>query len=140
MGGGAGRSDAKYAPQEVNSKLKEVEGYLPEQLVAQFGGRDSEYYRGGSAGDKRRKLAHGSNRGINSYNAHNSNALAERGRRGKVARKWRVDIGPERFLAPEVFFSPETYSKKFLYGEDSIQATVDRVVQACPIDYRRALY
>lgn len=48
-----------------------------------------------------------------------------------------MDVGYERFLAPEIFFNPEIYSSDFLVPLPEI---VDNVVQQSPIDVRRGLY
>lgn len=48
-----------------------------------------------------------------------------------------VDVGYERFLAPEIFFNPEIYSSDFLTPLPTI---VDTVIQQSPIDVRRGLY
>ncbi|GMM54894.1 actin-related protein 3 [Maudiozyma humilis] len=48
-----------------------------------------------------------------------------------------VDVGYERFLAPEIFFNPEIASSDFL---TPLPITVDHTIQACPIDVRKALY
>lgn len=48
-----------------------------------------------------------------------------------------VDVGYERFLAPEIFFNPEIYSSDFLTPLPNI---VDTVIQTSPIDVRRGLY
>ncbi|CAB4254641.1 similar to Saccharomyces cerevisiae YJR065C ARP3 Essential component of the Arp2/3 complex [Maudiozyma barnettii] len=48
-----------------------------------------------------------------------------------------VDVGYERFLAPEIFFNPEIASSDFL---TPLPTTVDHTIQACPIDVRKALY
>jgi len=48
-----------------------------------------------------------------------------------------VDVGYERFLAPEIFFNPEIYSSDFLTPLPNI---VDTVIQSSPIDVRRGLY
>lgn len=50
-----------------------------------------------------------------------------------------VDVGYERFLGPELFFNPEMASGE-MAGTTPLPALVDEVVQACPIDCRRALY
>ena len=52
-------------------------------------------------------------------------------------QKYGVDIGYERFLAPEIFFNPEIYSSDFLTPLPEI---VDDVIQQSPIDVRRGLY
>lgn len=48
-----------------------------------------------------------------------------------------VDVGYERFLAPEIFFNPEIASSDFL---TPLPTTVDQTIQACPIDVRKGLY
>ena len=48
-----------------------------------------------------------------------------------------MDVGYERFLAPEIFFNPEIYSSDFLTPLPEI---VDSTIQASPIDVRRGLY
>ncbi|CRK13955.1 hypothetical protein BN1708_017207, partial [Verticillium longisporum] len=48
-----------------------------------------------------------------------------------------VDVGYERFLAPEIFFNPEIYSSDFL---TPLPTVVDGVIQSSPIDVRRGLY
>jgi actin-related protein 3 len=52
-------------------------------------------------------------------------------------RSVTVDVGYERFLAPEIFFNPEIYSSDFLTPLPNI---VDTVIQTSPIDVRRGLY
>lgn len=52
-------------------------------------------------------------------------------------QKYTVDVGYERFLAPEIFFNPEIYSSDFLTPLPEI---VDDVIQSSPIDVRRGLY
>lgn len=52
-------------------------------------------------------------------------------------RTVKVDVGYERFLAPEIFFNPEIYSSDFLTPLPNI---VDTVIQTSPIDVRRGLY
>lgn len=48
-----------------------------------------------------------------------------------------VDVGYERFLAPEIFFNPEICSSDYL---TPLPIVVDQVVQASPIDVRKNLY
>ena len=48
-----------------------------------------------------------------------------------------MDVGYERFLAPEIFYNPEIYSSDFLTPLPEI---VDSTIQASPIDVRRGLY
>ena len=52
-------------------------------------------------------------------------------------RKFKVDVGYERFLGPEIFFNPEIFSSDFL---TPLPKVVDDCVQSCPIDCRRGLY
>ena len=52
-------------------------------------------------------------------------------------QKYEIDVGYERFLAPEIFFNPEIYSSDFLTPLPEI---VDGVIQQSPIDVRRGLY
>ncbi len=54
-----------------------------------------------------------------------------------AGKKHAIDIGYERFLAPEMFFSPEIFSSDFL---TPLPRVVDETVQSCPIDTRRGLY
>ena len=56
---------------------------------------------------------------------------------GFLAQKYEIDVGYERFLAPEIFFNPEIYSSEFLTPLPEI---VDGVIQQSPIDVRRGLY
>eukprot|EP00294_Goniomonas_avonlea_P008699 CAMPEP_0114563342 /NCGR_PEP_ID=MMETSP0114-20121206/13053_1 /TAXON_ID=31324 /ORGANISM="Goniomonas sp, Strain m" /LENGTH=410 /DNA_ID=CAMNT_0001749171 /DNA_START=23 /DNA_END=1255 /DNA_ORIENTATION=- len=55
----------------------------------------------------------------------------------KTKEKYNVDVGYERFLAPEIFFSPEMYSSDFL---TPLPQLIDETIQTCPIDTRRGLY
>merc|ERR1711916_314616 len=48
-----------------------------------------------------------------------------------------VDVGYERFLAPELFFNPEIHSSDFL---TPLPTVVDASIQSTPIDVRRPLY
>ena len=52
-------------------------------------------------------------------------------------RHVNVDVGYERFLAPEIFFNPEIYSSDFL---TPLPVVVDDVIKQSPIDVRRGLY
>lgn len=52
-------------------------------------------------------------------------------------QRYDLDIGYERFLAPEIFFNPEIYSSDFL---TPLPEVVDTVIQTSPIDVRRGLY
>ena len=52
-------------------------------------------------------------------------------------RQVSIDVGYERFLAPEIFFNPEIYSSDFLTPLPNV---VDGVIQQSPIDVRRGLY
>lgn len=48
-----------------------------------------------------------------------------------------VDVGYERFLAPEIFFNPEICSSDYL---TPLPTVVDQVIQSTPIDVRKKLY
>ena len=52
-------------------------------------------------------------------------------------KKVTVDVGYERFLAPEIFFNPEIASSDYL---TPLPEVVDNVIQVSPIDVRRGLY
>jgi len=52
-------------------------------------------------------------------------------------KEYIIDIGYERFLAPELFFNPEIFSSDFL---TPLPTVVDQTIQSCPIDTRRGLY
>lgn len=52
-------------------------------------------------------------------------------------KEYPVQIGYERFLAGEAFFNPELISSEHLTPLPNL---VDQVIQACPMDCRRALY
>jgi len=59
------------------------------------------------------------------------------GQDGVTKKPYTVDVGYERFLAPEIFFNPEIFSSDFL---TPLPEVVDTVIQSCPIDVRRGLY
>ncbi|KAI0250252.1 actin actin-like protein [Lactifluus subvellereus] len=59
------------------------------------------------------------------------------GEHSVTGRQYSVDVGYERFLAPEIFFNPEIYSSDFL---TPLPEVVDSTIQASPIDVRRGLY
>ncbi|KAJ2330865.1 Arp2/3 complex subunit, actin nucleation center, partial [Coemansia sp. RSA 2681] len=52
-------------------------------------------------------------------------------------QSYTVDVGYERFLAPEIFFNPELVSSNFL---TPLPEVVDTCIQVSPIDTRRGLY
>lgn len=52
-------------------------------------------------------------------------------------KKYKIDVGYERFLGPEIFFSPEIFSSDFT---TPLPEVVDQTIQACPIDVRRKCY
>lgn len=54
-----------------------------------------------------------------------------------LGQPYKVDVGYERFLAPEIFFNPEIASSDFL---TPLPEVVDNVIQTSPIDVRRGLY
>jgi len=55
----------------------------------------------------------------------------------KTKEAWSVQVGHERFLAPEILFRPEISSEK---GLRPLPEVVDACIMQCPIDYRRRLY
>lgn len=57
--------------------------------------------------------------------------------RQSTGQPWSVEVGYERFLAPEVFFHPEIYSSDFT---TPLPEVVDVAIATSPIDTRRALY
>eukprot|EP01105_Mastigella_eilhardi_P019339 TRINITY_DN4541_c0_g1_i1.p2 TRINITY_DN4541_c0_g1~~TRINITY_DN4541_c0_g1_i1.p2 ORF type:complete len:416 (+),score=110.64 TRINITY_DN4541_c0_g1_i1:109-1356(+) len=52
-------------------------------------------------------------------------------------KPYSVDVGYERFLAPEIFFNPEIFNSDYATPLPNL---VDECVQSCPIDCRRGLY
>lgn len=52
-------------------------------------------------------------------------------------KEYPIQVGYERFLAGEAFFNPELVSSEHL---TPLPDLVDQVIQACPMDCRRALY
>eukprot|EP01104_Vermistella_antarctica_P006290 TRINITY_DN16_c0_g1_i1.p1 TRINITY_DN16_c0_g1~~TRINITY_DN16_c0_g1_i1.p1 ORF type:complete len:440 (+),score=124.78 TRINITY_DN16_c0_g1_i1:40-1320(+) len=59
------------------------------------------------------------------------------GNESVTKKPFSIDVGYERFLAPEVFFNPEIFSSDFL---TPLPTVVDQTIQSCPIDTRRGLY
>lgn len=59
------------------------------------------------------------------------------GKHSVTGKPYSVDVGYERFLAPEIFFNPEIASSDFLTPLPNV---VDAVIQSSPIDSRRGLY
>lgn len=55
----------------------------------------------------------------------------------KDKKRWEIDLGYERFLAPEIFFHPEIFVDSF---STPLPKVVDNCILQCPIDYRRKLY
>jgi len=55
----------------------------------------------------------------------------------KTKEAWSIQIGYERFLAPEIFFHPELFVEAVTAP---LPEVVDSCVRQCPIDYRRRLY
>jgi actin-related protein 3 len=94
----------------VASKVKENYSYVCQDIVREFRKYDEEPYK-----------------------------YFERyeGEHSVTGRKYSIDVGYERFLAPEIFFNPEIYSSDFLTPLPEI---VDDVIQQSPIDVRRGLY
>jgi len=75
---------------------------------------------------------------FNKYDAEPSKFIKQHTFVEPVSKKeYIIDIGYERFLAPELFFNPEIFSSDFLTPLPTI---VDQTIQSCPIDTRRGLY
>lgn len=55
----------------------------------------------------------------------------------KTKEAWSINIGYERFLAPEIFFNPEIFVESVTRP---LPELVDRCILGCPMDYRRKLY
>lgn len=55
----------------------------------------------------------------------------------RTKNPWSIDVGFERFLAPEIFFNPEIFSSDFTTPLPNV---VDNAILNCPIDTRRGLY
>ncbi|CAI5720266.1 unnamed protein product [Peronospora destructor] len=55
----------------------------------------------------------------------------------RTKQPWEIDVGYERFLAPEIFFNPEIFSTDFTTPLPNV---VDEAILKCPIDTRRGLY
>jgi len=55
----------------------------------------------------------------------------------KTKESWSIQIGYERFLAPEIFFHPEMFHDTWT---TPLPEVVDSCILQCPIDYRRRLY
>ncbi|EJT45029.1 actin-like protein 3 (Actin-related protein 3) [Trichosporon asahii var. asahii CBS 8904] len=94
----------------VAEKIKEDYTYVCQDIVKEFRKYDADPYR---------------------YFARYA------GEHSVTGRQYNVDVGYERFLAPEIFFNPEIYSSDFL---TPLPEVVDNVIQSSPIDVRRGLY
>ncbi|KAL2912339.1 Actin-related protein 3 [Polyrhizophydium stewartii] len=95
---------------EVAKRIKEVYSYVCPDIVKEF----RKYEMEGDKWIKRADFVH------------------------SVTKKpYSVDVGFERFMAPEIFFNPEIASSDFL---TPLPDLVDQVIQSCPIDVRRGLY
>eukprot|EP00933_Yihiella_yeosuensis_P040137 TRINITY_DN34352_c4_g1_i1.p1 TRINITY_DN34352_c4_g1~~TRINITY_DN34352_c4_g1_i1.p1 ORF type:complete len:440 (-),score=70.50 TRINITY_DN34352_c4_g1_i1:1531-2814(-) len=55
----------------------------------------------------------------------------------KTKEAWQIQIGYERFLAPEIFFHPEIFVD---HVTTPLPQVVDNCITQCPIDYRKKLY
>lgn len=95
---------------EIAKRVKEQFSYVCPEIVKEFNKYDAEP-------DKWFKVLEGKDQATN--------------------KPWKVDIGYERFLAPEIFFNPEIFSSDW---STPLPKMVDDTIQACPIDTRRGLY
>uniref|UniRef100_A0A7S2UYZ9 Actin-related protein 3 n=2 Tax=Fibrocapsa japonica TaxID=94617 RepID=A0A7S2UYZ9_9STRA len=93
---------------EVARRVKEDYGYVCQDVVKEFGKFDQDPAK------YFKKLS---------------------GTRG--SKSWSIDVGYERFLAPEVFFNPELCKPDFT---QTLPELVDETISTCPIDVRRQLY
>lgn len=59
------------------------------------------------------------------------------GTHSRTKSPWSIDVGYERFLAPEIFFNPEIFSSDFTTPLPNV---IDNAILNCPIDTRRGLY
>ena len=59
------------------------------------------------------------------------------GSHSRTKSPYTVDVGYERFLAPELFFNPEIYSSDWT---KPLPEVVDDAILSAPIDTRRGLY
>ncbi|KII62988.1 Actin-related protein 3 [Thelohanellus kitauei] len=72
------------------------------------------------------------------YDAEPQKWIKQHKFRHPVSKKeYVIDVGYERFLAPEIFFSPEISNPDY---SQSLVEVVDESIQNCPIDVRRELY
>jgi len=94
----------------VAQEIKEQFGYTCSDIVKEFGKYDAD-----------------PDKWIKQY----------KGIHSVTGRSYNVDVGYERFLAPEIFFNPEIASSDFL---TPLPEVVDQVIQTSPIDVRRGLY
>ncbi|KAF7330453.1 Arp2/3 complex subunit [Mycena venus] len=106
----AGRDISQFDQLRVASKVKENYSYVCQDIVKEFRKYDADPYKH-----------------FERYEGEHS----------VTGRKYAVDVGYERFLAPEIFFNPEIYSSDFLTPLPEI---VDEVIKQSPIDVRRGLY
>jgi len=95
---------------KVAQKIKESYSYVCQDIVKEFRKYDADPYKFFQRFD---------------------------GEHSVTGRKYSIDVGFERFLAPEIFFNPEINSSDFL---TPLPIVVDDVIQASPIDVRRGLY
>ena len=56
---------------------------------------------------------------------------------GRSGKEFKIDLGFERFMAPEIFFDPQLVSTDY---RQSLAEIVEESIQKCPIDSRRSLY
>ncbi|WFD49377.1 Arp2/3 complex subunit, actin nucleation center [Malassezia furfur] len=108
------RGESAHIPPEdsrrVAEKIKEDYSYVCQDIVREFRRYDEDPYKYFAR-----------------YDGENS----------VTKQPYSVEVGYERFLAPEIFFNPEIASSDFL---TPLPEVVDNVVQQCPIDVRRGLY
>ncbi|KAJ4462688.1 putative Actin-related protein 3 [Paratrimastix pyriformis] len=59
------------------------------------------------------------------------------GQQNITKRPYTLEVGYERFLAPELYFNPEIFSTEY---STPLPDVVDATILSCPIDTRRSLY
>ncbi|KAK9815824.1 hypothetical protein WJX72_010232 [[Myrmecia] bisecta] len=95
---------------DVARRIKESHCYIASDIAKEFGKHETQ-----------------PDKYIKQYTGYNP----------RTGSDFTCDVGYERFLGPEVFFHPEIYSSDYT---TPLPQVVDKVIQTCPIDTRRALY
>ena len=115
---------------KVAGKVKENYSYVCQDIVKEFRKYDTEPY-------KFFERYEGENTVTGKVRLTHQLLDVQRKSHCTFLQNYAVDVGYERFLAPEIFFNPEIFSSDFLTPLPEI---VDGVIQQSPIDVRRGLY